>query len=224
MSCIINLYDVLNVGCPGDPTCGQVVPINGYWTLYSSPVGFPVSLLVNGSWEQILNNEQVIASGQYNPNVDLAGLPYGDYILAYHFGNGCEQISTLQLFGLEVPCTPATAIDVIVCDALGEIALYDILTQAMAGTECTPLPNGNWTVADATGLVWTQTNNNIGTDDIINTGSTTLDTQYVFTYTYWNENVDPQTVCDDCIQTLTLNITVSESPSAGAGGDITICT
>ena len=221
MSCPINLYDQLNIGCPNDPFCTETVPIDGVWTLYSSPVGYPISMLVDGSW-QLLSNDTVQIGTDYNPTVDLAGLPYGDYRLEYAYGDGCKQTAYLDLIGLPLLCQPDD-VTVLVCDTFGETSLYDILTQAISGTDCEVTAFGSWSVDTEVGPTWTQSDDDDGTNDTIDIENTTVDTPFIFTYTYHPENIDGESVCEECFRTVNMTLTASAAPTAGLGGDVVIC-
>lgn len=220
MSCKIFLYDQINIGCPDDPLCGEVVPTGGFWTLYSSPVGYPVSFLVDGAW-QLITNDMTVFNGGYNPEVELADLPYGDYILAYNYGEGCKQQAFLQLFGLPKPCS-ADPINVSVCSGIGEVSLYDLAKLAFS-EDCVPTENGTWSVQDATGLTWNQSNDGDGTNDTIDIDNTSNDVEYVFTYTYYPDNIEHGSTCDDCYTIIEMTLTVTESPSASTGENVVVC-
>jgi len=215
--CTIYLYDQLNDngGSPYNPP----IPIDGYWTLESSPVGYPVLILVDGiNTVNVTSNQTVIESQiglQYNPSVDLNEFPVGLFIFRYHFGNACEQVADLYVHIVYAPCQ-ADDLGVTVCTDQGILQLIDLFQ----GT-CVPSDFGNFTaISDLTGSGITLSNDGDGTNDYIDTDNTT-EGVYILTYTYQVEDGDLD--CDNCTKEVQLTITVSEEPVVGDGDNVVIC-
>lgn len=211
--CTIFLYDELN-DCGGNP-CNPAVPIDGYWTLEESPIGYPVLIFVEGvGTVNVINNETVIGN-TFNPSVELGEFPTGLYIFRYHFGGACPQIADLAVNIVNTPCE-ADDIVVNICTGQGILNFFEMFEG-----ECIPTEIGNFTaVNDLTGSGITLSVDDDGTNDSINT-DISEDGTYIIEYEYFPENAD--TDCENCFRTVLITINVSETPTAGTEEEIVIC-
>lgn len=215
--CTIFLYDALNDngGVPYNPA----IPIDGYWTLEQSPVGYPVLVLVDGTHTiNVTSNETVIESPNgipYNPSVELGEFPTGLFVFRYHFGNGCEQTADLGINIVSAPCQ-AENFTANVCLSQGILNLFDFFQG-----ECIPTEFGDFVaVNDLTGSGITLSADGDGTNDTINTDIAEAGI-YILDYNYHPEEAYED--CDECFRTVQITIIISENPIAGTENDVVIC-
>lgn len=208
--CIKFLYDEIN-NCNGSP-CNPAVPIDGEWFLTTSPIGYPVVLIVDGGNQSIPNDETQVGT-DYNPEVDFGFLPTGDYTFTYSFGEGCPQELDLVVHVVQPPCQMEN-LTLNICTGQGVLNLFELFSG-----ECLPTEFGNFTPqGDISGSGITLSQNDDLTDDTIDTGVSEPGT-YILVIEYFLEDTD----CDNCTRTATITINVSETPMAGSENDIVIC-
>lgn len=114
----------------------------GYWTVESSPVGFPISLKVNLS-TQIINSSSVHLNGTDSPNVNFGNLCPGTYTFRYTIPASGSCSSYFSLATVEVkdePCVSITQDSYTVCQVCNEAQDLPTLSTTISSSCSTGLP------------------------------------------------------------------------------------
>lgn len=203
MACIINLFSSLG----GSPATG-----GNWFYAETGPHSFSYGNCPDAATPDTFSLGDQIGTG-HNICVDLTGLAVGSYDFTYvvpseavyaDCGTGCTGCATVTI---TAQAGPENGAPVSYCEnETACIILYDLLGNV-------PPITGSWEVSPAASF--TEGDPADGSDDcfqpsVLGAG--------VFTFTY---TVDHDGDCDNC--SATVEVTITEAPSAGSDGAATVC-
>jgi hypothetical protein len=187
----------------------------GQWTLQSSPIGFPLNLVVN-TVSQLITNSTTLLNGTDNPTVNLNDMCPGIYTFQYLIpaSGSCAQVSqTTSVTVYDEPCVSILIPDTTICNICTVPQSLPVLSTTVSSSCTTGLP-------PTTTYQWSASTDNVVYNNLIGATNSTLTISSLSADTWYKVTA----TANSCSTFDIVKLTLGTNICAGIAVPLTTCT